>query len=133
VDGEFEEWLTGQQVRSPNGLHVMGDELLIGVNGDHCVKAADLATGELRTVANLGPGLIDGIGDDGNGNILASHWQGRVFRIGPDGAVTKILDTSVPVSLAADIAVVPETGMLLVPTFLGNTVVAYSLGSRTGG
>jgi sugar lactone lactonase YvrE len=130
TDGAFEEWLTGRQVQSPNGLHVMGDELLIGVNGDHCVKAADLETGELRTVSNLGPGIIDGIGDDGNGNIIVSHWQGRIFRITPDGNVTKMLDTSVPVTQSADIAVVTETGMLLVPTFLGNTVAAYRLESK---
>jgi sugar lactone lactonase YvrE len=133
TDGAFEEWLTGRQVQSPNGLHVMGDELLIGVNGDHCIKAADLETGELRTVSNLGPGIIDGIGDDGNGNIIVSHWQGRIFRITPDGNVTKMLDTSVPVTQSADIAVVPETGMLLVPTFLGNRVVAYRLGSQPEG
>ena len=33
-------------------------------------------------------------------------------------------DTSVPVSMTADITVVPETDTLIVPTFLGNTVVA---------
>ena len=130
ADGEFEEWLSGFEVRSPNGLHVMGNELFIGVNGDHCVKAADLETGELRTVANLGPGIIDGIGDDGNGNLVVSHWQGRVFRIAPDGGVTKLLDTSVPVTQSADIAVVPETGMLLVPTFLGDRLAAYRIGAR---
>jgi sugar lactone lactonase YvrE len=131
ANGEFEEWLSGNQVQSPNGLHVMGNELFIGVNDDHCVKAANLETGELRTVANLGPGIIDGIGDDGNGNIVVSHWQGRIFRISPDGDVTKLLDTSVPVTQSADITVVPETGMLLVPTFLGNQVVAYRIHTRS--
>ena len=111
----------------------MGDELIIGVNGDHSVKAANLETGELRTVAKLGPGVIDGIGADGDGNIVVSHWEGRIFRIGPEGEVTKLLDTSVPVNFSADIAVVPETGMLIVPTFLGNTVVAYRMGSQPEG
>jgi sugar lactone lactonase YvrE len=131
--GDVEEWLTGNQVREPNGLHVMGDELIIGVNGDHCVKAANLETGELRTVANLGPGIIDGIGDDGDGNIVVSHWEGRIYRVSPEGTVTKIVDTSVPVSMTADITVVPETDTLIVPTFLGNTVVAYRLGSQPEG
>jgi sugar lactone lactonase YvrE len=131
--GDVEEWLTGNQVREPNGLHVMGDELIIGVNGDHCVKAANLETGELRTVANLGPGIIDGIGDDGDGNIVVSHWEGRIYRVSPEGTVTKIVDTSVPVSMTADITVVPETDTLIVPTFLGNTVVAYRLGAQPEG
>jgi sugar lactone lactonase YvrE len=127
---EIEEWLTGDEVREPNGLHVMGDELIIGVNGDHSVKAANLETGELRTVAKLGPGIIDGIGADGDGNIVVSHWEGRIYRISRDGGVTKIVDTSVPVNLTADITVVQETGTLLVPTFLGNTVVAYRMESQ---
>jgi len=127
VDGALEVWLSGATIERPNGIHVLNDELLIGVNGDHTVKAANLTTGELRTVANLGEGIIDGVQADGDGNIIVSHWEGRVFRITPDGTVTKILDTSVLEEMSADIEYVPDLDLLVVPTFLGNRVTAYGV------
>ena len=116
-------WLDG--VGQPNGLQVSGNELLIGVNSDHSIQAANLETGALRTVARLGPGTIDGIRSDGAGNLLVSHWEGRVLRIAADGTVTKLLDTSVAEEQSADFEYLPEQGLLVVPTFLDGRVVAY--------
>ncbi len=129
----LEVWLEGDEVRQPNGIHVMDGELLIGVNGDQSVKAANLETRELRTVARLGPGIIDGIGNDGDGNIIVSHWEGRVFRIAPDGTITKLIDTTVIEELSADIEFVPERGLLAVPTFFGGRVTVYRVGGEPPG
>jgi len=128
TDDALEVWLSGEAIAKPNGIHVLGDELLIGVNGENSVKAANLTTGEIRTVVNLGEGIIDGVQADGDGNIIVSHWEGRVFRIAPDGSVTKILDTSVLEEMSADIDYVPELDLLVVPTFLGNRITAYEVG-----
>jgi sugar lactone lactonase YvrE len=124
-DGGLEVWLEGPEIARPNGLHVLGGELMIGVNGDGTVKAADLDTGELRTVAGLGPGIIDGIASDEHGSLLVSHWEGRVFRIASDGSVTKLLDTTVIEDQSADIAFAPGRGLLAVPQFYGNRVTVY--------
>lgn len=132
-DGRLEPWLDG--IGLPNGLHAVGNELLIGLNSDHSIRAADLETGALRTVARLGPGAIDGIGSDASGNILVSHWEGRVLRITPDGEVSKLLDTSVLEEQCADLTYVAERDLLVVPTYLDGRVLAFRIagGPRHGG
>jgi len=127
-DGQFEEWVGGPEIASPNGLHVFGEKLLVGNNGDNSVKAVDLATGEVTTFVRLGQGIIDGLTDDGAGNILVSHWEGRIYRVSPSGEVERLLDTSVPGTSIADFGFVPGEGLLVVPTFLGNTLAAYKIG-----
>jgi len=129
-EGRLEQWLDG--VGQPNGLHVLGNELFIGENSDHSIRAANLETRVLRTVARLGPGTIDGVRSDASGNLLVSHWEGRVLRIAPDGTVTKLLDTSVVEEQCADFEVVPEHGLLVIPTFLGGRVLAYRIAGMLG-
>ena len=83
----------------------------------------------------MGSKLIDdllaivknGIQLDRDGNIIVSHWEGRVFRIASDGTVTKLLDTSVVEEQTADIEYVPELDLLVVPTFFGNRITAYEV------
>lgn len=128
-EGRFEEWVGGPAIASPNGVHVMDGRLLVGNNGDNSVKAVDLATGEVTTVVRLGPGIIDGLSDDGSGNILASHWEGRIYRISPSGRVDRLLDTSVPGTSIADFGYVPGRGLIVVPTYMGNTLAAYRIES----
>jgi len=127
-EGAFEVWLEDSRIQRPNGVHVDGDRLLVGCNGDRRIKAVDLATGEISTVASLGAGIIDGIDTDARGNLLVSHNEGRVYRIARDGRVEKIVDTTVVGRLSADFVWVPELELLVVPTFTDNRVVAYRLG-----
>lgn len=124
-----EEWLSGPEIGRPNGLHVLGNELLVGNNGDGRLKAVDLKTKEVRTVAALGQGIIDGIEDDGKGALLVSHNEGRLFRVTLDGKVTKLLDTTVVGVSLANFAFLPEAGLLVFPTWTDGRVVAYSLSS----
>ena len=125
--GVVEQWLDGEEVNGPNGLHVHGARLIYGNNGDHFLKAARLSDGRVERIADLGEGTIDGITADRDGNYIVSHWEGRVFRVTPAGQVEKLLDTTVPGAKAADIGLVADQGLLLVPTFFGNSVAAYRL------
>lgn len=126
--GEFEDWLTGDHAKNPNALFVQGNTLLFGSSGDRRVKAADLETGEVGTVAQLGPGFIDGIRVDPEGNYLVSLWEGKVYRITPSGALEKILDTSVPGVNAADFEYVAGERLLVIPTYMDNRLVSYRVG-----
>lgn len=125
ADGRAEEWLTG--LARPNALHLRGGTLFVGVNGDGTVRSIDLATRASRTLARFGPGILVGIDSDGAGNLIVSQVEGRVYRIAPDGIVTRLLDTSVPGRGTCNVAFVPERGLLVVPTWTGNSVAAYSL------
>ena len=131
ASGKAEEWLKGSEIARPNGLHLLGGRLVVGNNGDGRVKSVDLATKEVRTIASLGAGIIDGIESDSAGNLLVSHNEGRLFRITPSGEpasrVTKLLDTSVRGIPLANFAWIAEKGLAVFPTFTGNRVVAYRL------
>ncbi|KAA0250515.1 MAG: hypothetical protein EDX89_22685 [Acidobacteria bacterium] len=125
--GAVEAWLAGGEVERPNGLHLLAGRLLVGNNGDGRVKSVDLVTKEVRTVADLGPGIIDGIEADAAGNLLVSHWEGRLWRLAPSGQLTKLLDTTAVDLPLANFAWVDATGLAVFPTFTANRVVAYRL------
>ena len=128
VTGETAEvWLQGGDIANPNGLCLLKNELLVGNNGDRSLKAIALDSRQVRMVTRFRSGIIDGIAVDGRGNILLSHNEGRLYRIGKDGISEKILDTTVIGTNLADFAFAPETGRLLFPTFTGNSLVAFDL------
>jgi hypothetical protein len=127
TDGEFVEWLSGGEIASPNGLHVAGDKLLVGCNGDTSLKSVELSDGSVGTVVKLCPGIIDGIGSDGAGNYLVSQWEGRMFLVTPGGEVEKLLDTSVPGTYCADFGYARGERLLVVPNFHNDTVTAYHI------
>ncbi len=128
VMGETAEvWLQGGEIVNPNGLCLLENELLVGNNGDRSLKAVVVASKQVRTVTRFRSGIIDGIAVDGRGNILLSHNEGRLYRIGKDGISEKILDTTVIGTNLADFAFDSKKGLLLFPTFLGNSLVAYQL------
>ena len=124
----LEVWVEDDAISQPNGLHVSEGRLLVGNNGDGSLKAVDLATREVSTIVHMGPGIIDGIASDIHGNYIVSHWEGRVYRISPAGEKVKILDVTGPLENCADLEFVPETGLLVIPGFTGNTVRAYRVG-----
>jgi sugar lactone lactonase YvrE len=130
LDGRVEEWLSGGAIGSPNGLHVSNGELLVGNNADGQLKAVDLQSKSVRTVARLGDGIIDGIRTDSDGDILVSHWQGRLYRVTRSGEVIKLLDTSVRDWPIADFEYLADHGLIIVPTFIDNRVLAYRMLSK---
>ena len=123
----LEVWLASEGISQPNGLFAAGDLLLVGDNGDGCLKSVDLATKTIATLARMGPGTIDGIAADAAGNYIVSHWEGRVYRISPAGGRVKLLDVTGPQQNCADLAYVADAGLIVIPGFVGNRVTAYRL------
>ena len=101
--------------------------MIVGNNGDNCLKAIDLENKEISTIVNLGPGIIDGIQTDPDGNYIVSHWEGKVYRISPLGQVKKLLDTTVPGINCADLEFVKGENLIVIPTFFVNKVMVYEL------
>jgi sugar lactone lactonase YvrE len=121
----FTIWLEDEAISQPNGLYVSDGRLLVGNNGDRSLKAVELATKEVSTVALMGPGIIDGIASDGDGDYIVSHWEGRVYRISPGGEKVVLLDVTGPLENCADLDFIAERDLLVIPSFTGNTVRAY--------
>ncbi len=126
-DGEVDEWFGGREIGRANGLHLHDNELLIGNSGDGVLKAVDIEYKRIRRIACFGAGVIDGIRVDNEGNYLVSKWDGQVFSVSPDGDVVEILDIRSEGLNTADFEYLPEQNLLVIPTFLGNRVVAYRL------
>lgn len=122
-----EQWLSGTDVAEVNGLHIRGDELIVTNNGDGTLRAFDLESKQMRVIARMPEGGLDGVEDDGRGNLLVSHFEGRLFRVSMDGDVEKLLDTSGPGMGCANFVYVPESKMLAIPTFTDNRVVLNRL------
>jgi len=126
--GRAEAWLSGPEIGAPNGVLVDGARLVVGTNGDGCLKAVDLETKRVEILANLGAGVIDGIAADGRGGLLVTHNEGRLLRVGADGRVTTLLDTTAVRVNLADFAYVRGLGLAVFPTFADGRVAAYRLG-----
>jgi sugar lactone lactonase YvrE len=126
-DGEVEVWTDSNEINRANGLFIHEDRLLVGNTGDGCLKSIGLADKHITTIACLGAGVVDGIRVDAEGNYLVSHWEGQTFVVTPQGEVTEILDALPDGLNTADFEFIREKNLLIIPTFVGNKVVAYRL------
>lgn len=125
--GAVSEFLASAELPRPNGILVDGTRLLVGTSGDGCLKSVDLGTKSVEVLARLGPGIVDGIASDGQGNILVSQNEGRLFRVSPDGAVTLLVDTTTAGMNLADFCYCPGTGRVVIPTYIDGRVVAFGI------
>lgn len=108
---------------SINGLAVAEDGTLYGLDASGMkVWNADGST----TVINANITGGDGLVLLGDGNFIASRWQGEIWFANADGQ-TLMLDTKDIESNTADIGFIPEDNIVLVPTFFKNKVAAYKL------
>ncbi len=124
---KVEPWLAGPDIPQPNGLLVHGGLLVVGTTADGSLKKIDIATKTVSQMARLGAGIVDGIALDGDGNYLVSHNEGRLFRVTPAGVVAKVLDTTTVQMNLADFAYIPESGLLVVPTYADGRVAAFMI------
>ncbi|MCP4727889.1 MAG: SMP-30/gluconolactonase/LRE family protein [bacterium] len=122
VDGKPEKWMTNEEIINTNGLCIQGDRMLLGNSGDNRLKYVDLNTKEIQTLFEFEPGIIDGIKVDENGNYLVSVFDGKIYRVTPDGQATKLLDTSATNHFCADFEYIPSKKLLIIPT-MGNCIV----------
>jgi len=123
VKGKVTVMLTDTSMHGTNGLFVDGKNLLIA--GDGSTYTVDIAS---LTVQKLAEGIVagDGIERYGDG-LFQSSWLGEVYYIDAAGKITKVLDTKEVKLNTADIEIIENKNVLLVPTFFGNSVTAYSI------
>jgi len=130
-------WLQHEDLQHPNGLKIDGDRLLIAPWGkdlqeDFSTKvpghliAVDLNSKVISTVGSGEPvGNLDGLESDGKGNWLVTDWiAGALFRIDSEGNADMLLDMN---QGSADIGVINDKNMVLVPMMMDNKVIAVTL------
>jgi DNA-binding beta-propeller fold protein YncE len=135
-DGVFEPWLTSDELEGPNGLLVEGDKLIVvslgrlkSVGQEQELSGMFSVNLEDQTIEPLAKGKaignLDGLQALGPGEYLVTDWaSGALYDIGAQGKVTELIDLN---QGSADLSYLPETGMVLIPMMLDNTLAAYRL------
>ncbi|MFI0428976.1 hypothetical protein [Mariniflexile sp. HMF6888] len=127
VNDEVSLWLDLEDM-NPNGILVEEDRILVVSFSKGDFIAIDKNTKEQTVIAT---GIVggDGIVPIKEG-YLVSTWPGELFFVDKNHqgeTASKILDTKEEKLNAADISIISEENILLVPTFFGNKVVAYKI------
>lgn len=125
-NGEIQTWMEGSPLNGPNGLYAENDQIMVASTGDQQVKKI-LKESRIVTIITSEIGNGDGIVKDVMGNYLVSDWSGRIFYVPPDSEKTLLIDTRDQHINSADIDLIVDENLLLVPTFLDNRVMAYRL------
>ncbi len=124
TEDDLQVWSEVQSLTKPNGLLLEDGRLLVGMN--NTLASIGLSNRDLEVMVE-NTGSIDGLRALDQGQYLISDWNGRIHRVEAGKEKVKLLDTT-PLSMnAADMEYIPATGMLLVPTFRDNRVIAYEL------
>ena len=112
---------------SPNGLYAVADGLMCATFDSGEVFKYNF-TDKSRTILNKNIPGGDGILPYLNGYIV-SNWNGEIYFLDSLNQQNLILDTK-GVMNAADMEVVASQNLIVVPTFLANKVVAYTINSQ---
>ncbi len=123
-DGVVEKWLEDDRVSHTNGVFADENHLIVGVNNDFYLKSVDLTTKEIKNIAFLGEGNIDGIKKAGTG-YLVSLFQGKLLHVDASGKVTELLNTEKEKTNMADFEFIPEHGLILMPALWNNKLIGY--------
>lgn len=122
-NGQIKLWK--DNLNKPNGLLIEKDRLLVASLGEGTLKAYDLKTKEFIQLAE-GLGKGDGVVQLTSDNYVVSDWRGEIFHI-KEGVATSIYNTIDQNLQTADIGIIPNEDIILIPTFFGNGVKAYKL------
>ena len=124
-DGVFTLWM--ENLNKPNGLLVDGTTLVVAFNGDHNLKSFDITTKKEVKLLASNTGNSDGVVKTNAGNYVVSDWKGEIFYV-TNGTATSLYNTVADrKAQTADIGIIPNDNIILVPTFFGNGVKAFKL------
>lgn len=124
MDGMISEWFPSGTFKSPNGMNFMDGKVYLGTKG--AIVSIDPETKAQENVAVF-DGSVDGLEFDMQGRFVFSDWSGLVRRVKPGGEPEVLFNTTDEKIQAADIHLMREESILLVPTFFNNRVTAYKI------
>lgn len=134
--GKFGLWLQDEQLASPNGLLIEGDQLIVGNWGNMTDGFATAIAGHLKSITlsnkkikSLGDGSpagnLDGVESDGNGDYFVTDWMaGKLLHITASGIATTLLVLG---QGSADHTVLLPQGLVIIPMMMSGYVVAYKI------
>jgi DNA-binding beta-propeller fold protein YncE len=123
-NGEAIKWMDTAAISYPNGIEYDAGKLIVGVNGDNCLKSVDIKTKEIHNIAFIGEGLIDGIKKCDEG-YLVSLYYGYLLLVGHDGTVIQLMNTKEQNIPCADFEYIKDKKMVIIPTLWNNKLYGY--------
>lgn len=123
-DGKAAVHLDESVLKGPNGLFVHRGALY--VLDDNSLNRVEKDK-SLKVLARDMPGGADGLENVGGDDFLVSVWGGAVWYVPAKGDKELLFDGKPTNTHTADIGWDPKTKTAYVPTFFGNSVVAYKV------
>jgi len=123
-DGKVSVHLDETVLKGPNGLFVHKGALYVLDNNSLNRVEADKS---LKVLATDMPGGADGLENVGGDDFLVSVWGGVVWYVPAVGDKELLFDGKPTGTHTADLGWDPKTKTAYLPTFGGNSVVAYRL------
>ncbi len=140
LDGEtFGKWLESADLKSPNGLVVKGNHLIVGCWGVMINGFATDVPGHLlqvslvdKKISNLGDGSsvgnLDGLEILSDTEFLATDWMaGKVLKINVSGQAQQVFDLN---QGSADLGFSAPLKTMFVPMMKDNVVLGFKLPSQ---
>jgi len=124
--GKLELYFESADLKRVNGLLALKDGSLYVVDAGTGINYKLSADKKLVKYAETSQSA-DGIEPVGKDEYLVSSWNGEVFYVDAAGKSKKLIDTRAQKMNSADIGYDPKTKTVFVPTFLANSVYAYTL------
>ncbi len=133
-NGAVSAWLSDPALNGPNGLTILGSDLVVASLGDLSggfenlkpanVKKVDLAS---KAISDFGSsemfGNLDGIEPNGKGGVIVTDNRGgRLLEVMPGAAPTEIVKLT---SGSADFEFVPAQGLYVIPQMMQGEIVGY--------
>jgi len=123
-NGKITEWLPAETFDHPNGMYYLDGIIYLGAKGK--IVSIDPNSMKIKTLAEFDGG-VDGLEIDMDGNFIFSDWSGKVQKVSRGGKPEILFNTTEDKINAADIHLIRDENILLVPTFFDNRVMAYRL------
>lgn len=122
-NGNVEFWLADTMLVKPNGLAIFKDDIAVGVKNS-ILKVNIISKNISLYIDETGP--VDGLIYLGRNKFVVSDWAGRILLVNPSEKI--VLSNSTEKNIqAADLGYIPDSKIVLVPTFSDNRVIAAQL------
>ncbi|MFD2998901.1 SMP-30/gluconolactonase/LRE family protein [Pontibacter toksunensis] len=128
-NGRVSTWIDNTRRENPNGIYKDGNRMIVAFKNSGKVRFLNPETKKFTDWTD-GIKSADGIAESGDGNYLVSSWDGEIFYVNDQGKNWSVLNTQGQNMNTADINYADRLGMLLVPTFKDNRVIAYKVRKR---
>lgn len=124
ANGKGELYFENADIKSTNGILALKDALYFVdfKSGDFYKLDWNKQLTKIGTTATGGDGIVS----VGKNEFIITSWYGEVYFMDADGKASKLLDTKEQKLSSADVGYDAENKVLYVPTFFGNSVMAYT-------